>query len=939
MATQNNEMLKGSPNEKITINSQEEFKRKLNISNLPDTDLKEYFTEPLETTRGELMELRKKYLEGEPNTDSLKSFLVERKNKILDTAKKQAEKLKEVTGDIKKSLNIEKQKNQEGIIDSNQAEKTADKALESIENVKENAGEKATIVGNKAKDLTNKAKETVKKGTDALKVGDFIKLLEETKEDGGILGFFAGILLFLLKLVGYGKLEETKEMIKQKLNPEEIEKTKEAVRKTIINSYPKSEEYVNKILENPKIITEEKIRTLYEKIKSGEKLTLSDLKDEFKELDIEKFLKEKKDQTIELLYKEIQEEIEKKYDKSLDDGQVIELRRLIETKLKIGNNNIERLEQRIIKDNQIQVKDVMPILSEIGASSVSFIIGLVTSNIISASDIALEIAYKGVNVMKLSIGALGLSETINIENIYKDFDGLGDTEKAVLIGLLYRKGGIFLNLVGNLSAGISRLTLETILPTNSGVDGFKILKDGFSDNANLKQIQNFEKIEKALIGTKEIPEGTTILKESIQNVNDVKKNFITIEMFEKSNGDVNKFYELVNEYETKSNIKLNLKKFNTFDELKNGLSEIFSSGYTSKTNGSIRNIKNKALGFGLESAIHDLNKQIEVIKNNQARIVLGKLNLSPFKKITDVIDLSKISRLGDRFLFELRSKDEAKAFAKQMNELAKQSPKLISAIFDKLPIIAVTGLAASGEDDFLKSMQNEMPYLLPLVGPILMIADSGVEWSGFNPKFIKPEQTLIAGALLTVDGFFGLREFQKGGFTGLGKYLAKPIKDVYEIGKGTVEIGQKLYRGGSVFNKELVVKAVEKTKLIKGKARLIAIIGMIGIGAFEIAYAGDDKLKDYFKDGKLDQEKIKQDSDELSLTEKTEVIKMIFLEEYNEKTIEGIDFKLNSNKSLEITSINEKIQSDWIINNDIKDNLNNLLGIDKFDFIYKQKTA
>lgn len=939
MATQNNEMLKWSPNEKITINSQEEFKRKLNISNLPDTDLKEYFTEPLETTRGELMELRKKYLEWEPNTDSLKSFLVERKNKILDTAKKQAEKLKEVTWDIKKSLNIEKQKNQEWIIDSNQAEKTADKALESIENVKENAWEKATIVWNKAKDLTNKAKETVKKWTDALKVWDFIKLLEETKEDWGILGFFAWILLFLLKLVWYGKLEETKEMIKQKLNPEEIEKTKEAVRKTIINSYPKSEEYVNKILENPKIITEEKIRTLYEKIKSGEKLTLSDLKDEFKELDIEKFLKEKKDQTIELLYKEIQEEIEKKYDKSLDDWQVIELRRLIETKLKIWNNNIERLEQRIIKDNQIQVKDVMPILSEIWASSVSFIIWLVTSNIISASDIALEIAYKGVNVMKLSIWALWLSETINIENIYKDFDWLWDTEKAVLIWLLYRKWWIFLNLVWNLSAWISRLTLETILPTNSWVDWFKILKDWFSDNANLKQIQNFEKIEKALIWTKEIPEWTTILKESIQNVNDVKKNFITIEMFEKSNWDVNKFYELVNEYETKSNIKLNLKKFNTFDELKNWLSEIFSSWYTSKTNGSIRNIKNKALWFWLESAIHDLNKQIEVIKNNQARIVLWKLNLSPFKKITDVIDLSKISRLWDRFLFELRSKDEAKAFAKQMNELAKQSPKLISAIFDKLPIIAVTWLAASWEDDFLKSMQNEMPYLLPLVWPILMIADSWVEWSWFNPKFIKPEQTLIAWALLTVDWFFWLREFQKWWFTWLWKYLAKPIKDVYEIWKWTVEIWQKLYRWWSVFNKELVVKAVEKTKLIKWKARLIAIIWMIWIWAFEIAYAWDDKLKDYFKDWKLDQEKIKQDSDELSLTEKTEVIKMIFLEEYNEKTIEWIDFKLNSNKSLEITSINEKIQSDWIINNDIKDNLNNLLWIDKFDFIYKQKTA
>ncbi len=938
----NPEVLTWLPDELIKIKSAEELKNLLKIDELPSID----FSEPIETSKSELLKLKQDYLSGGQKQETISNFVIESKNKMLQKWKeivvKGQEWLKKVTWDLEQYAVIEKKKLEDWKLEWQKADVYLKEKLEGgLEEVKKIWWETLQNAPQDVKNLWDKAKDAIEKWAEAVKEVWFVELLKKMKDEWGFLGFFAWILLFLVNLAWFGdkeeKLKEAKETVKEKLSPESIAQTKEEIKKVIIRNFPGKEAYVKSIIDNPKVLTEEKIRNLYEKSKNSKWLTLEELKEEFKDLDIEWFLKEQKDKAIWIVYSRIQEEIQKKYHKNLDEWQIAKLKELVWTKLNIDGSNVQELFEKIGLESKVQVKDISPILTDIWANTISFMLWLVTENIISASDIALEVADKWLDVVKLSVWALWLWKLINLEDIYKDFEWLWDTEKAVLIWLLYRKGGIFLSLCWNITSWVSRLTLETLLPTNSWVDWFKILKDWFTVDANTKQVENFEKIEKALAWTSEIPEWTSILKEAIQNVNEVKKNFITLELLEKSNWDVNKFYELVSDFENKTNIKLSIwtEKFNTFDELRTWLKNIISVS-TDSFDYSVRALKNKHLWFWMESAIHDLNKQIEIIKNNQARIVLWKINFAPLKKLTDVIDLSKVSRLWDRLLFELRSKDDAKAFIKQINELAKQSPDLIKWIFDKLPIIAVWWLAATWDEPFLENLQKEMPYLLPIVWPVLMIADSWVEWSGFNPKFIKPEQTLVAWALLTLDWYFLLNEKW---LVNKWKYLVKPIKDIYEIWKWTVEVWQKLYRWWSVLNKELIVKAVEKTKAVKWKARLFAIIWMIWYWAFEVAFGEDSKLQSYFKDWKLDREKIKQESKDLTNEERAEIVKMAFLEELWEETITWLEFKMNSDKSLEITSNNEKIQSDWIINSDIKENLNELLWIDKFDFIYKQKTA
>jgi hypothetical protein len=111
MNPKSKEIISWSPDDKITIKSIEDFKNKLNISNLPEWELKDFFEKPLETTQAELDILRKKYLKWEPNLTTIKDFLESAKKSIIEEAKQWVNEVKEIAWDIQKSINIEKAKN------------------------------------------------------------------------------------------------------------------------------------------------------------------------------------------------------------------------------------------------------------------------------------------------------------------------------------------------------------------------------------------------------------------------------------------------------------------------------------------------------------------------------------------------------------------------------------------------------------------------------------------------------------------------------------------------------------------------------------------------------------------------------------------------------------------------------------------------------------
>jgi hypothetical protein len=89
------EILKGNPDEKITLKSIDDLKEQLHIQTLPE-EYKNYFEQPLETTRGALIELRKRYLSKQPNNETIKNFLESAKNAIIEKTQSSLEEVKKI---------------------------------------------------------------------------------------------------------------------------------------------------------------------------------------------------------------------------------------------------------------------------------------------------------------------------------------------------------------------------------------------------------------------------------------------------------------------------------------------------------------------------------------------------------------------------------------------------------------------------------------------------------------------------------------------------------------------------------------------------------------------------------------------------------------------------------------------------------------------------
>jgi hypothetical protein len=403
----------------------------------------------------------------------------------------------------------------------------------------------------------------------------------------------------------------------------------------------------------------------------------------------------------------------------------------------------------------------------------------------------------------------------------------------------------------------------------------------------------------------------------------------------KSNWDLTTFYKEVSKFEKATNINLSIDKYSDFDTLKNWVSNKMKNWFASKHNFDFRDIKNKWIWFWIESALQDFNKNLEKIWANQARIAIWRINLNPFKKISESIDISKVSKLGDSLLFELRSPNDAKAFLKQMNELAKKSPDLIKWIFDKLPIIAIWWIAATSEEPFFESLKNELPYLLPIVWPIMMISDAWIDWKTMPPTFLKAEQWAIAWWLLTLDWYF----LAKAWFKWAPWYILKPIKDIYDIWKGTITIWQRLYKTWSVLEnwknyKSVLSKAFNKTKSLKWKVKALAIIALVWYWTLELAFADDNssEFNKYITDWKLDIKKIKKDSETITKKEKIDLIKIIILEHSWEQFLDNINYNIDSKNTLIINSNNKKVQWLFFINNETKEIFYKLFWIKNIEF-------
>ncbi|MCD5385145.1 hypothetical protein LRZ95_00590, partial [Candidatus Gracilibacteria bacterium] len=715
---------------------------------------------------------------------------------------------------------------------------------------------------------------------------------------------------------------------KEKLSSKEIEKTKDDVKQYIVNTFGDTltEENKNKLEQSINKLSKEQLRQLNDKLKSG-KLTYYDIvqiipniyKEILKPEQIEKIKIDAQKRIVQSITKEISS----KYSIKLEGDKLKKLEQLVKENTTLSDESIGKFIE-INNNQEIRINDLFGPLFEAIINSTALLIGLLTENIIPISAFGLEFADASGEVIKLSASALGISDKISIDTFNKSVENMSETEKALIVGLLYRKGGLLLNIIGSISETVSRVGIE--FATKTSVKTYDLVGASIK-NDYPKQIKNLDKISKSLGVHNDV---TGALDEAIKNLNKVKENYKILHILSKSEGDTSKAIELLK----KAGIDNLPNKDIPFDRFVSSFKDRNLISNTLGARGSVYSM----LGFGANADLFRLNEKLKAITSSQTKMFEGNFLSKGIGKLRELSNIGEISRAGDRLVLHFESIDAAKKGISKWNILANKFPDLVKGTLDKLPIIAVAGIAYNSEKPFFEELKKEMKYLLPIVGPIMLVSDSGFSWKNGKIESINAVEAGIGGALLTLDSVFLTKEFIKGGSRAAGTYMLKPITDIYSIirgaGEGTYSIGKAIVNGKSFGS--LLSKSIENTKSIKRpKLRVIAILLGVGYLGMETVFA-DNKLESIFgEDGKMDKQQLKKEVENLGDKEKELCIKYLISETFGKDILNNIKINISNNK-LNIISHNPKVQGDWLIDNDML----NILNLDaEYTFKYIKNPA
>lgn len=730
----------------------------------------------------------------------------------------------------------------------------------------------------------------------------------------------------------WAKVEEAKEIVKDKVENIDKDNIKKQVSKIITdNKTPISNDNLNKSLNS---ISDEDYKKINAKLEKKEALTIEDIKnlDSFKILFSKEWIKEtvkeeltkSRDKFKDILIKDI----EKKYSIKLDQNNINKLDSLVKENLKINETTATKLSE-IYARNEFNIWDISRILKESWTDTALFSIKLMASWIIPLSALWIDFAKSWVeiasNALELTLGALWLKETIDIEVFNKKLEELNDAEKWLLIWLLYRKWWIFLSILWSTSSMLSRFIIEWITPTT--VWTIESYKSSIQNNFS-KQAESLNKISSKLWRIEINKESEKIIKSLEKNLELVWKNYITLDILKKyeNTNDITKvIQELTNKW---IQIEWNPK---TLETLKESLSKNFKQGLTEFY--SAWNALNK-FWFWAQADLYELNTKLEKITKYQNAVLDWNKLAKLWYKIWETISIPQISRIGDRMSLHFNSKEEAREFGKKLSVIFQQSPELIKWIFDKMPIFVVAGIAANSEKPFFEEIQKEFSYLFPVIWPILLMSEAS-----FNYKDIELKNLAEFGtwrALLTIDWVFLTKEFSTWWLKWMWRYMIKPLTDIYSLGRWTAEFWYNIYKVWNAWYMTIIKESLAKTWALKWKIRAIVLAWLIIWWWINYAMASEEEKEEINKfldkDWKIDNNKLKEEANKMSLEEKEEIIKLMIAIEFWETFSDNIKFKVN-NEKLTIDSKNKNVQSAFIINNDILEKLS-LLWISEYTFNY-----
>ncbi len=729
----------------------------------------------------------------------------------------------------------------------------------------------------------------------------------------GNLPFIGWFFAAIWKMFGFGVKAEEAAQVVSEITKESRETINTEIKKTIKESkIPVDEKKLETALVN---MTETDLKTLEGKIKNWEKITINDLKilESMKIVFSEESAKERLKKWTEEARKNIKNEIiralKAKYQIDLSPQKEQILENLIKNELKINDNTIDII-AHAQTEQKIDLGQMLQIFREQWISTFMFSMKLITNGIIPISAVWLDFMNSWVELLassiKLTTWFLWIEEHVNVETFNKWIDTLSREEKAILLALLYRKGWLFLNILWNTSAFISRFAIEWATNTSiKSMDAYKA--SSFSQLS--KQADQLDIITKNLWWS---VDKNDILRKAIENAQIVRKNYISLEILERNQTNV---WDTIKELKEKwVHIEWNPK---TMSELKLAIKWNFSQ--TFNTSISKWNLTNK-LWFWASADLYEFNSKLESLMKYQRYRFEWSTAGRAFSKVWEILNSPSVSRVWDRLAFHFNSANKAKDFSKKLSIIANQTPELLKWIFDKLPIFVVAWIAANSEKGFFEEFWTEFKYLLPVVWPILLLNKAGLNWS----NWIKVDNWVEASiwwALLTIDWIFLTKELATNWISWVWRYLAKPVTDIYSIWKWTANMWYNAYKLAEAAKwKELFKSALEKTRYIKWIPRLAALAAVVAAWWVAYAYSGNEHKEFVWKNWELDIEKLKKESAKMSNDEKAELIKMITTIEMWENLTKNIDFKVENNKLI-IDSKNKSVQSNFIINDETREKI------------------
>lgn len=354
-------------------------------------------------------------------------------------------------------------------------------------------------------------KQQVEKKVQDMWVDTFFDTMAD--KTGGIIWeifkFFKWIFSWFSWVMWLSKISDTvKQELENVLTPEERKQHLEYIEKNIPQvsqkiqeslgiQHPVLDKKINEIIQNPDLVSEKSLQTLVEKMKAGEPISLSLLKESLwedysKAFDTLRNETEVKDALTLKVQKLLTDKVAEEYGFSLNFDKKEKLWNIIQ-QFESDFAFAELLEQ-FANWETIYVSNILNSVFKDWEKAMEFNWALISSGIIWISNLWFHLVEGTQDLVQFWFAWLWFETEVTLDNFLEQLSGMSESQKAMFIAVMYRKWGFVSELLWKITGFIAKAWLEALSPASlSMVDEFK----NFSGNTQ-SQIKSYQKLHNVL---------------------------------------------------------------------------------------------------------------------------------------------------------------------------------------------------------------------------------------------------------------------------------------------------------------------------------------------------------------------------------------------------------------------------------------------------------